>query len=117
MPDQPVLQRKSITMPTANNPSKAPIVSNQPLGSRALPGRAQAQLSPNDGVIELSRAVRNLCDQFGNSADSRPVLFAVCLILIEEMMSGQPTTLRQIWATKLYQLADALAAEGDAPRT
>ncbi len=98
-------------MPPADNPRRTALKSNQALASSAVGSETQAQLVHGVGLIALSQAVQNLCDQFSNSADGKATIFAVCLTIVEKLTKCQPVKLRQAWASRLYQLADSLVGE------
>ena len=76
-----------------------------------------AQCSQVTHLGELDSAIQNLCEHIGDSKHGKTVLFGICILLVREMKKGLPTTLCQAWATQLYELADTLAVDGDAPRT
>ena len=101
-------------MPPADNPRKTPLESNQRLTGIGLRSDTQAQASPGTGLTALCRALQNLCEQAGSSAEGRATIFAVCLTVVEKLSNGQPVKLRHAWANRLYQLADSLVAEGKA---
>ncbi|MEZ5935352.1 MAG: hypothetical protein R3F54_26200 [Alphaproteobacteria bacterium] len=67
-----------------------------------------------DELSRLEQTFRTMLDRCAESPEHRTTVFSVCLTLIDQLAVGQPIAVRQAWATKLYELADHLAAKNDA---